>query len=233
MAKGCRVAMFSKQNPPNCYSKLAFRRGPPLTIAFRGIKYTLFWQGSPDKIHITWAKWGRLNLLTWKTTRGNRAKVARLRGKTTDLATLSRVDLFWGIGCDSTTWASYQETKSGPSVWRPRCGSARCCRCCWGWAPPPRWTASSSGHRRSSRTPWSRCRWPRLVQADGCQALVFANESLEPIDRSHVFESIAAASLNDLNESVCLFLRFSRLHSSTYKKRILTIASLYLAVPTL
>ncbi len=109
--------MFSKQNPPNCYSKLAFRRGPPVTIAFRGIKYTFFWQGSPDKLHITWAKWGRLNQLTWKTTRGNRAKVAQLRGKTTDLATLSRVDLFWGIGCDSTTWASYQETKSGPSVW--------------------------------------------------------------------------------------------------------------------
>ncbi len=83
-----RVARFSQQDPPNCYSKLAqwcFEGWPLVKITFRGVKYSFFWCGSPYKIHIPGAKYH----VIWVTsTHGNSVKVTQFRGKTADFAAL-------------------------------------------------------------------------------------------------------------------------------------------------
>ncbi len=75
-----RVARFSKQNPPNCCSKLAqssFERGSMVKIALRGVKYIFFGWVSPVKftfqgLNITLLR--ALQSTDMKTTRGNIVK---------------------------------------------------------------------------------------------------------------------------------------------------------------
>ncbi len=90
-----RVARFSQQNLPNCYSKLAqsrFEGGSPVKIAFQGVNITLLGSLQPADM------------------KNNPRQQWQFRGKTADLATLDitaiRASLLrryqqhhWVVGC--------------------------------------------------------------------------------------------------------------------------------------
>lgn len=62
-----------------------------------------------------------------------------------------------------TRWASCQGTKCVPGAWTPHCGSAPCCSCCQGSAPPPWLTAGSICLRTSLQTQQIHCTSPHTL----------------------------------------------------------------------
>ncbi len=84
-----RVSKFSKQNPPNCYSKLAqlrFEGGIPLKITFRGVNI-FFFSGVP----LVKVQFHKYHIIEVATSPGNSVKVAQFHGKTAYLVILNIV----------------------------------------------------------------------------------------------------------------------------------------------